>query len=187
MAGTAWAYEMAETLLAGPLPRRWAHSQGVAARARALAPLFGDEAELLEAAAILHDIGYAPELASTGFHPLDGGRYLHARPEADDRITRLVAHHSFAALEAEERGLRPALEAEFPLLENPQLVEALVCCDMTTTPDGLPTSSRERIAEIRSRYGDDSIVGRFIRRAEPHIHEAVDRTHERATAAGIRL
>ena len=30
----------------------------------------------LVAAAWLHDIGYAPELVETGFHPLDGARYL---------------------------------------------------------------------------------------------------------------
>ncbi len=32
--------------------------------------------EALVAAAWLHDIGYAPEVTDTGFHPLDGARYL---------------------------------------------------------------------------------------------------------------
>jgi hypothetical protein len=32
--------------------------------------------EVLVAAAWVHDIGYAPELLATGFHPLDGARYL---------------------------------------------------------------------------------------------------------------
>ena len=68
-----WAERLARTLLEGPLPRRWAHVQGVAAQARSLAPMLGDDADLLEAAAWLHDIGYAPDLAKTGFHPLDGG------------------------------------------------------------------------------------------------------------------
>ena len=58
------------------MPRRWAHVQGVAARARGLAPVLGADADLLEAAAWLHDIGYAPDLAATGLHQLDGGRYL---------------------------------------------------------------------------------------------------------------
>lgn len=31
---TEWAYPLAEKLLAEPLPRRWAHCQGVAERAR---------------------------------------------------------------------------------------------------------------------------------------------------------
>lgn len=67
-----WAYELAESLLSTELPRRWAHSQGVAGRARELSLILGPEAELLESAAVLHDIGYSPRLTSTGFHPLDG-------------------------------------------------------------------------------------------------------------------
>lgn len=88
---------------------------------------------------------------------------------------RLVANHSFALLEAEERGLRDALEAEFPLLEDALLVDALVYCDMTTTPDGAPTTAAERVAEIVGRYSADSVVGRFIRRASPEIVAAVTR------------
>lgn len=65
--------------------------------------------------AILHDIGYAPRLAATGFHPLDGARFLRDEFHADDRLVRLVANHTFALLEAEERGLREQLETEFPV------------------------------------------------------------------------
>ncbi|WP_344016488.1 HD domain-containing protein, partial [Streptomyces thermospinosisporus] len=65
-----WAYGLAGELLRTSLPRRWAHTQGVAARAQVLAPLVGGNAHVLEAAAVLHDIGYAPALAHTGFHPL---------------------------------------------------------------------------------------------------------------------
>jgi HD superfamily phosphodiesterase len=57
-----WAGHLARTLLQEALPRRWAHVQGVAARARGLAPVLGADADLLEAAAWLHDIGYAPGL-----------------------------------------------------------------------------------------------------------------------------
>ena len=53
----AWAEDTARTLLHEPLPRRWAHSQGVAAQARTLAPILGPDADLLTAAAYLHDIG----------------------------------------------------------------------------------------------------------------------------------
>ncbi|GAA5014533.1 hypothetical protein GCM10025734_62130 [Kitasatospora paranensis] len=100
----------------------------------------------------------------------------------DERIVRLVAHHSCALLEAEERGLREELEAEFPL-EEPGLVDALIYCDMTTTPDGTSTTTSARVAEIVSRYGPDSIVGRFIRRAEPEIHAAAQRVEHRLTLA----
>ncbi len=113
-----WAWRIAEAELATSLPRRWAHSQGVAARAAQLARVAGGGAPLLAAAAVLHDVGYAPRLAATGFHPLDGARFLRDVHQADERLTRLVANHSFALLEAEERGLRETLEAEFPLLED---------------------------------------------------------------------
>ncbi len=33
----------------------------------------------------------------------------------------------------------------------------------------------ERVAEIASRYGEDSVVGRFIRRASPEILGAAAR------------
>ncbi len=89
---TEWAYPLAESLLAETLPRRWAHSQGVAERARTIASILGKDADLMEAAAVLHDIGYAPDLAKTGFHPLDGARYLRDVARADERVVRLVAH-----------------------------------------------------------------------------------------------
>ncbi len=78
-----WAQNLARTLLADPLPRRWAHVQGVAARARALAPALG-------------------------------ARHLRDAHRADDMLCRLVAHHSCAVIEAEERGLADTLTREFP-------------------------------------------------------------------------
>ncbi|MFJ6934572.1 HD domain-containing protein [Streptomyces globosus] len=171
----AWARHVADTELRVVLPRRWAHSQGVAVRAAELRQCLGEAADLLAAAAVLHDVGYAPRLAGTGFHPLDGARFLRDEHGADERLVRLVANHSFALLEAEERGLRDVLEREFPLLEEPLLVDALVYCDMTTTPDGEQTTAEERVAEIVGRYGADSLVGRFIRRASPEIFAAVGR------------
>ncbi|MFC9791761.1 HD domain-containing protein [Streptomyces sp. NPDC127584] len=170
-----WARQVAEAELGKALPRRWAHTQGVAARAVEVGQVLGNDRALLTAAAALHDIGYAPRLVKTGFHPLDGARFLRDEHGADERLVRLVANHSFALMEAEERGLRDELASEFPLLQEPMLVDALVYCDMTTTPDGGRTTAEERVAEILGRYGDDSVVGRFIRRAAPEIFAAVGR------------
>ncbi|GAA3144688.1 HD domain-containing protein [Streptomyces rectiviolaceus] len=181
---TEWAYSLSESLLSDPLPRRWAHSLGVAERARSLGSILGDDAELLEAAAVLHDIGYSPQIAVTGFHPLDGARFLRDQERADERVIRLVAHHSCALLEAEERGLRQELETEFEL-ERPDLVDALLFCDMTTTPDGTHTTSTKRLDEIVQRYGPDTIVGRFIQRAAPEIHGAVERVEGRLAQAPV--
>ncbi|MFJ2402880.1 HD domain-containing protein [Streptomyces xanthochromogenes] len=177
-----WAYATSESLLAEPLPRRWAHSLGVAKCARSLSPILGDDAELLEAAAVLHDIGYSPSIATTGFHPLDGARFLRDQEGADERVVSLVAHHSCALLEAEERGLRQELENEFEV-ERPSLVDALLYCDMTTTPDGSQTTPASRVGEIVQRYGPDTIVGRFIQRAAPEIYAAADRVEDRLAAA----
>lgn len=182
---TSWAWRVAKEELSVPLPRRWAHSQGVAARAAGLEGVLGADADLLTASAVLHDVGYAPRLVVTGFHPLDGARFLKEEHGADARLTRLVANHSFALLEADERGLRQVLAAEFPLLAEPLLVDALVYCDMTTTPYGAPTTAQERVTEILSRYGANSLVGRFIRRAAPEIFAAVERV-EAARAAQPR-
>ncbi|MFC8780059.1 HD domain-containing protein [Streptomyces nigra] len=179
---TEWAYPLAESLLAEPLPRRWQHCLGVAARARTIALILDQDADLLEAAAVLHDIGYAPDLAKTGFHPLDGARYLREVADADERVTNLVAHHSCSWLEAEARGLRAELVEDFPR-ESEHLNDALCYCDMNTTPDGTPTNPVDRINEITGRYGPDSLIGKFIRRAEPEILDCTGRVLERVATA----
>jgi hypothetical protein len=58
---------------------RLEHSRAVAERAKFLTlAVDDDQAPLLVAAAWLHDIGYAPGLKQTGFHPLDGANHLRA-------------------------------------------------------------------------------------------------------------
>ena len=175
----AWAQDLARTLLADALPRRWSHVQGVAARARSLAPSLGPDAGLLEAAAWLHDIGYLPELAATGLHGLDGARYLRDVQHAEPLLCRLVAHHSCAVIEAEERGLAHVLTREFAPPPRP-LADALTFCDMTTSPDGEHVQVHHRLAEIHDRYGSGHLVSRSIRRATPLILEAVGQVRARA-------
>ena len=177
MSQAHWAAELARKLLEVPLPRRWAHVQGVAAQARSLAPILGDDADLLEAAAWLHDIGYSPELAHTGFHPLDGARYLRDVELTDPWLCSLVANHSCAILEADERGLADALSSEFPS-PDPKLNDALAYCDMTTTPTGDVVSVHARLSEIVERYGPHDVVTRFIRKAEPELVSSVIRTDQ---------
>lgn len=174
-----WACAIARDRLAESLPRRWQHVQGVAAQARALTRLAGDEAELLEAAAVLHDVGYAPELARTGFHPLDGAKYL-VTLGAPQRLVDLVAHHSCAMTEARLRGLSAAMR-EF-IDERGSLRDALWYCDLTTSPDGEPVQVQHRLAEIRQRYGAEHVVTRFVDEADGELRAAVRRTEERIAA-----
>lgn len=172
------AADIARSLLKAPLPRRWAHSQGVAGQAATLAPILGDDADVLHAAAWLHDIGYSPTLATTSFHPLDGARYLRDVEHADPRLCQLVAHHSCACVEAEERGLADVLSAEFPP-EHDNLTAALIYCDMTTDPDGNRVTFDARLDEILSRYGDGDIVSRSMQRAAPSVRRAIAEVEQR--------
>jgi putative nucleotidyltransferase with HDIG domain len=175
----SWGEQLARALLREPLPRRWAHVQGVATRARGLAPVLGADADLLEAAAWLHDIGYAPDLIVTGLHALDGARYLRDAQHADAMLCRLVAYHSCAIIEAEERGLVDVVSREFEPAPY-VLSSVLTCCDMTTSPYGEPVPVERRLAEIHSRYGSGHLVSRSIRRATPMILRAVEQVHDTA-------
>jgi hypothetical protein len=172
MRQNAWAEELARKLLEVPLPRRWAHVQGVATRARHIAHLVREDADLLETAAWLHDIGYSPELADTDFHPLDGARYLRDTQHAEPVLCSLVANHSFALAEATERGLAAELATEFPVQPG-LLLSALTYCDLTTSPDGERVSITWRITEARTRYGPGHPVTRALRHNLPQITGAV--------------
>jgi len=174
-----WAQQLAQALLQEPLPRRWTHVQGVATRARSLAPVLGAAADLLEAAAWLHDVGYAPDLAVTSLHQLDGARYLRDAPHADTLLCRLVAHHSCAIIEADERGLAEVLGLEFEPAPQ-ELSDALTYCDMTTSPDGELVPVEQRLAEIHDRYGPGHLVSQSIQRATPMILRAVEQVNDRA-------
>ncbi|MFG2048773.1 HD domain-containing protein [Micromonospora sp. NPDC048935] len=171
------AAKLSERELAAQLPRRWRHVQAVAAKAARLAPLTSGDDDLLVAAAWLHDIGYAPQIVDTGFHALDGARWL-LRRGFNPRLAALVAHHSCASYEATERGLGEVLTAEFPL-EISDTSDALWYADMTTGPDGQDLDVRSRLAEIRRRYGPDHLVTRFWDRAEAPLLEVVERVQER--------
>lgn len=172
---------LAHRLLSGALPRRWAHVQGVARQAERVAAVLGEPGTLI-AAAWLHDVGYAPEVVDTGFHPLDGARYLR-RLGLDEDVVSLVAHHTCALAEAAERGLDGVLAAEFAV-GDPVLQDALCFADMTTSPDGELVDASDRLAEIQARYGPGDVVTRFVGRAGPEILASVARTMERMAAAG---
>lgn len=158
----AWAAAISRELLE-PLGARWVHTLGVLERARTVgqALIPAGEADVLLAAAYLHDIGYATALQHTGFHPIDGARFL--RTEGHERLARLVAHHTGARFEAGERGLANEL-AEFAP-ERSLIASALTYCDLTTSPEGHQIEPADRLAEITNRYGTESMVGRSIRRA----------------------
>jgi putative nucleotidyltransferase with HDIG domain len=168
------AEKIARRHLQMALPRRWLHVDGVARKAASLANMLfaGAEADVLKAAAWLHDLGYAPDVRDTGFHPLDGAVWLR-KAGFDDRVSALVAYHACADIEAEERGFADKLKI-FPR-ESSLVADALLYADMRTGPDGQDFSVDARIDEIVARYGEGHSVARFIERARPAILEAAQR------------
>ena len=166
------ARDLARRLLAEPLPQRWTHTRGVGHKAESVAHLVGDDAEALVCAAWLHDVGYAPSVIASGMHQLDGARYLRDVAGFDGMVCRLVAHHSFAVIEARNRGLAGQLVGEFPAVED-LVSDALTYADMTTSPDGDPVDVEQRLTEILARYGNGDLVAESIREASPRISRSV--------------
>jgi hypothetical protein len=166
-----WAEATASALLSD-MGDRWRHVQAVAARAQTAGQALDTEEDrvALLAAAWLHDVGYAPSVADTGFHPLDGAR--HVRRLGQERLAGLVAHHSAANVEAVLRGLSDEL-AEFPD-EASTTTAALAYCDMLTGPTGEAVSLDERIADVQGRYGAGHVVPRSLREARPALVRSIE-------------
>jgi HD domain-containing protein len=179
----AWAADEAEERLL-PLGSRWAHTEGVVLRARGLASRVpSSDRQLLLAAAYLHDIGYAVDVSETGFHPLDGARWLRAR--GHERLACLVAHHTGAWFEAEERGLAGELDA-FPA-ESSAVADVLTYCDLTTDPDGREVTPSVRVAQIEDRYGSDSEVARAMNAAASSLASVLARVENPGARIGAAV
>ena len=176
-----WAEKLATSLLPS-LGNRWLHVQRVVANAHYVGQVFDQtERSYLLAAAYTHDIGYAPSLKETGFHPLDGAYYLKAH--GYERLASLVAYHSEAQFEAQLRGMMDKLE-QFPREQSP-VADALIYCDLTAGPTGVRVSFEERIEEVFSRYGENDIVTLALRQAKPSLALAIENTQKLLRNAGL--
>lgn len=170
------ARRLAGEMLDGSSPR-WRHVRAVADEAHALsAGLTEHETDSVIAAAWVHDIGYAPELAITGLHALDGARHLQRLGFPAD-VVALVAFHTGAMWEADERGLLDALSAIDPPPEH--LLDTLTTADLSIGPAGHPVPAEDRLVEILARYEPQHPVHRAVRRSEQDLIAAVERTHAR--------
>ncbi|WP_350352828.1 HD domain-containing protein [Microbacterium sp. A8/3-1] len=164
------------------LPRRWAHVQGVAAAGARVAPLVdAKRADEIVAACWLHDVGYASEIAETGFHPVDGARFAQ-RVGFPPLVVSLIAFHTGAAGEAAERGLSGDL-AQFDAPPS-EVLDVVTFADMTTAVDGAPVDAEARVAEILSRYGVGDPVHRAVSVSAPGLLASVGRVQARLAAAG---
>ncbi len=161
---------IASGLLRESLPQRLAHVQGAAKSGQHLVRSH-NVGQLLAVAGMLHDIGYAPTIVDTGFHPIDGARHLR-RTGCKESIVNLVAHHTCAEAEADIRGLGGLLRSEFP--RDPSLPHDELCfCDLTTSATGQPTTIDVRIAGIRQRRATDVEVMAFLDQAEVELRRIV--------------
>lgn len=151
---------------------RWLHVMGVGMAAETLACDTGGIGDEVVVAAWLHDVGYAPTVVSTGFHPLDGARFL-AERSAPAAVVSLVAHHTGAVFEAEERGLT----AELVEFEQPDghALDVLTFIDLTTGPDGRRVRVRERLDEIIARYPEGDPVYRAVSRSRASLTASCER------------
>jgi len=133
-------------------------------------------AEEVIAAAWLHDIGYLPQLRRTGFHPLDGALYLMATgwPE---RVVRLVAHHSCAALEAPFYGVGHHLSVIEPVTGID--ADLLISADLSAGSGATPPSIDERITALREVEEALGLVPVEVREAR---YAAMRSAHERVIA-----
>ncbi|TNM70289.1 HD domain-containing protein [Streptomyces sp. NP160] len=164
--------------------RRWRHTQAVAERAaEGAAAVAPEQVNLLLAAAWLHDVGYAPALVQTGFHPVDGALHLQ-RSLWPPALVGLVAHHSGARLVAGVRQLGHLLDPfSRPGYWSGPVADALTWADQTTAPDGRRVTVHERIAEVLERHGPTSAQVRCHAQRGPLLIGAVRATEDRLLLA----
>jgi hypothetical protein len=169
--GSSDAERVAERLLSGT-GDRWAHVRLVAKSVQDLAGASGGQLDALVAAAWLHDVGYAPELVVTGMHALDGAVYL-ARRGTPAEVVSLVAFHTGAEYEAEERGLVDELGGiERPAQED---LDLLILADLVSGPSGERMTIQDRLDGIMARYEPEHPVHRAVTRSRSYLESCCGR------------
>jgi predicted hydrolase (HD superfamily) len=137
--------------------------------------------DALVASAWLHDIGYAPALRQTGFHPLDGATYLREQGWPG-HVCTLVAHHSGSRFVARLCGLDGALQA-FEFAED-AASDVLTAADNTAGQDGSLVTLSERLVEKLQRHGPDWPGARANPERDDYIRAAARRVVRRLAEIG---
>lgn len=137
-------------------PQRFEHLATVWRTARSIRhlglPWYGPEqADRLELAALLHDVGRALDPHDTEPHGFVGARFLDSVGLHD--VAPLVAHHSAARFEAELRGMS---HLDRWHVGEPRLLQLLTLIDRTTDGRGRRVGLSERRADIERRHGRHS-------------------------------
>jgi len=133
-----------------------------------------DTKDICMAAALLHDVGYAPSLNVHDFHPVDG--YMAIKSLFPCEISLPVLYHSFADLECNFR--RPDMEIHYDDkmdAKASKVWELLTYCDLHTDGQGNLVTVDERYADIKLRHGADSIVYAYMQSIRGHVDNLVTR------------
>jgi HD superfamily phosphodiesterase len=173
-----WTASEAEDLareLAHELGSRWLHLEAVG-QAAARLPLTDAEADIVVGSAWLHDIGYAPRLHRTGMHAIDGAVFLELLG-APRELVSLVAFHTGAEYEADERGLVDQLIQFDPPPQH--LLDALTYADLITDVDGRSVTMQERLDGIFARYESQHPVHRAVTRSRSYLEACAGRAAAR--------
>jgi putative nucleotidyltransferase with HDIG domain len=153
--------ERSAVALLGHDPDRLAHSRTAARIAEQVTDVLGiEDPELVVAATWLHDVGYAPTVVRTGFHPLDGALHLADEGWPDETVL-LVAHHSYASVLAPYFGV----EEHLSLLDHAPFdaEDVLVYADLLSGPTGMGASPEDRIKDKRARLTSPACVPSKVR------------------------
>ncbi len=102
--------------------------------------------DLAFCAALLHDIGYIPEAAHTGFHPLDGYNFLLQR--GYPQLAKLICAHSSSPEEALLRNIGPLDES------NDIIAKLITFWDVQVKQGGEIVSYTERIRDILAKKSE---------------------------------
>jgi hypothetical protein len=115
---------------------------------RSLAAGFGADADLVEAAAWLHDIGYTADLATAGLHALYGAATC-VTPSTPMPCRAGRSHTNLAPSSRPAKADSPTSFLEFE--PTPQALSSVL-------PDGEPEPVEKRLAEKHHRYGPGHLV-----------------------------
>lgn len=154
---------------------RWRHVVAVSGAA-ADWELADETRTAIVGAAWLHDIGYSRSLVDTGMHAIDGARFLD-REGAPIDLVSLVAYHTGAEHEADERGLmHRLLDFERPSQDD---LDLLILADLVSGPSGRRVTVDQRIDEILTRYEQQHPVHRAVTSSSSYLRQCATRAAAR--------
>ncbi len=179
------AERLAALLLAGDRDRLRHVRTAAAAALLVCDTVAREDVVLLLCATVLHDIGYAPAVRSSGFHPLDGGCWL-LSGGAPATVAGAVARHSESLLQPGAAAW-PTDPTVLPAAPGP-VADAITYADQTTTADGRRTTLLDRlVARGRCRLPTDAVAGERDRLRTERLAYAVARVEVRMARLGSDL